>query len=171
MKMSVLRPFGILIALFAVLGLVVGCGGDRGSAKAQQDGEMPDPLVMGLIPAEDNQEVIRGFQPAADYLGEQLGTEVELYTATDYSGIIEAMRSGEVDLAWFGPLSYILAADVADAEAIVVQLNKDSGEPTYRSLIITQPGSGIGELGDLEGRTFSFVDPASTSGYSSPRRP
>ncbi len=71
-------------------------------------------------------------------MGEELGVEVELNTATDYSGIIEAMRSGEVDLAWFGPLSYVLANEIAGAKAIAVQVAEEGEtDPTYNSLMIT----------------------------------
>jgi len=132
---------------------------------------MPDPLVMGLIPAEDNQEVLRDFEPLVEYLSEKLGVEVEPYTATDYSGIIEAMRSGEVDVAWFGPLSYVLAADVAGAEAVAVPYEQEGEEPTYKSIILTQADNAeISSTEDVEGKTFSFVDPSSTSGYLYPQK-
>lgn len=158
----VMRSFGVLAFLFVAL--AGGCGGAQG-ASAQQDGETPDRLVMGLIPNEDNQEVIDSFQPTVDYLSEELGVEVEPYTATDYSGIIEAMRSGDVDVAWFGPLSYVLAAEIADAEAIAKQIKEEGGEPTYQSMMITRADSDIQGIEDLRGRTFAFVDPASTSGH------
>lgn len=149
------------------------CGGSEQQSAASQSGgaEMPDPLSMGIIPAEDNAEQVREFEPVADYVGEQLGVEVELFTATDYSGIIEAMRSEEVDLAWYGPLSYVLASEVADAEAVAVQITEEGAtDPTYKSLMITKADSDIQNIKDLEGGTFSFVDPASTSGNLFPRK-
>ncbi|MGH3147828.1 MAG: phosphate/phosphite/phosphonate ABC transporter substrate-binding protein, partial [Rubrobacter sp.] len=165
-----LRPFALGMGLLVGLAVVAGCGGGEESASAQ-GGQMPDELVMGIIPAEDNQEMVRLFQPVADYMGEELGTEIELYTATDYSGIIEAMRSGNVDLAWYGPLSYVLANEVADAEAIAVQTTEEGvKDPSYHSLMITQADSGITEIEDLEGKSFAFVDPASTSGNLFPRK-
>lgn len=166
----VIRSVGVLGFLFAALALAGGCGGGQG-ASAQQDGEIPDPLVMGIIPSEDNAEQVRAFQPVADYVGEELGVEVELYTATDYSGIIEAMRSGEVDIAWFGPLSYVLATEIAGADAVAVQVAEEGEtDPTYNSLMITQADSDIQDIQDLRGRSFSFVDPASTSGNLFPRK-
>lgn len=165
-----MRSFGALISLLAVLVLAAGCGGGGSSASAQQDGEVPEKLVMGVIPSEDNSEMLRAFGPVGEHLGQELGTEVELFTATDYTGIIEAMRSGEVDVAWFGPLSYVLAADVADAEAIAVQLKEEGGTPTYHSLMITRPDSGITDVTELGGKRFSFVEPASTSGYLFPSK-
>lgn len=164
-----LRLGGVGLAGVALLPLA-GCGGGSG-AGAQDDNGMPDPLVLGLIPAEDNQEVLRQFEPLVAYLSEELGVEVEPYTATDYSGIIEAMRSGKVDVAWFGPLSYVLAEDVAGAEAVAVPYEKEGEEPTYKSIILTQADNDeIQSLEDIEGKTFSFVDPSSTSGYLYPQK-
>lgn len=131
---------------------------------------MPDPLVMGIIPAEDNAEMLRQYEPIVEHMSEELGVEVEPYTATDYSGIIESMRSGDVQVAWLGPLSYVLAAEVAGAEAIAVQQTEEGEDPTYKSLIVTQPDSDIQGIEDLRGKTFSFVDPASTSGNLFPRK-
>lgn len=163
----------LLTALSVTVAIAVGCGGGEQSASAGQDGgvELPDPLVMGLIPAESNQEVLRDYEPLVEYLSEELGVEVEPYTATDYSGIIEAMRSGEVDVAWFGPLSYVLANEVAGAEAVAVPFEEEGEEPTYKSVMLTQAGNDeIEEVADVAGKTFSFVDPASTSGNLYPRK-
>ncbi len=99
----------LLVTLLAALGLVTGCGGAQAeSKKAERNEDVPDKLTVGVIPAEDDSEMFRAFEPVREYLSEELGTEVELCTATDYSGIIEAMRSEKVDVVWFGPLSYIL---------------------------------------------------------------
>lgn len=172
--MKVLRKFVSLSVLLAVLAMAAGCGGGgQESAGSAQGGEaeIPDPLVMGIIPAEDNAEMVRAFEPVAEYMGEDLGVETELYTATDYSGIVEAMRSGEVDVAWFGPLSYVLASELSKAEAVAVQVTEE-GEtnPTYKSLMITKADSDVQSIEDLKGKTFSFVDPASTSGNLFPRK-
>jgi len=148
--------------------LLAGCGGGGQSETAEG---IPNPLTIGAIPTEDTGDVVDAFQPVADYVGEQLGVEAELYTATDYSGIIEAMRSGEADVAWLGPLSYVLAVERASAEAFAVQLTEEGGDaPTYHSFIITQRDSDIQSLEDLRERTFAFVDPTSTSGNLFPRQ-
>lgn len=166
---AVVRRYKLLLAAAAVAALAAGCGGEEGAA-AEVEG-IPDPLVFGLIPAEDNAAVIAGYEPVAEHIGEELGVEVELFTATDYSGIIEAMRSENVDVAWFGPLSYVLASEVADAEAVAQQIEEEGQEdPTYVSYIITREDSGIESLEDLEGGSFAFVDPASTSGNLFPRQ-
>lgn len=120
-------------------------------------------LVMGLIPAENNEEMIQKFEPMRAYLEKKLGQKVKVFTATDYAGVIEAMRKHRVDVAWFGPLSYYLAEQEAGAEAFAVGV-RDSGKSTYRSLIVVPGDSPAKSIMDLKGKSVAFVDPASTSG-------
>lgn len=88
-------------------------------------------LVMGLIPAENNEEMVQKFEPMRAYLERKLGHKVKVFTATDYTGVIEAMKKKRVDIAWFGPLSYILAEREAGAEAFAVGV-RDNGKSTYK---------------------------------------
>jgi phosphonate transport system substrate-binding protein len=152
---------GLIIVLLIALA-AVGCGGgDEGEIKV---------LTFGLIPADDAAEMVRQYQPVAEYLEEKLGIEIEIEVTIDYTACIEAMRYKHVDLAWFGPFSYILAADEAGAEALVNGVRRDTGKSTYKSVIVTRADSGIETLDDLKGRSFAFVDPASTSGNLIPRK-
>ncbi|MEJ2403644.1 MAG: phosphonate ABC transporter substrate-binding protein [Candidatus Thiodiazotropha sp.] len=121
-------------------------------------------LVMGLIPAENNEEMIQKFEPMRAYLEKKLGQPIKVFTATDYAGVIEAMRKKRVDIAWFGPLSYYLAEQEAGAEAFAVGIREGSNSHTYKSLIIAPCDSGIKSVKDLKGKSVAFVDPASTSG-------
>ncbi len=121
-------------------------------------------LVMGLIPAENNEEMVAKFEPMRAHLEKKLGQKVKVYTATDYSGVIEGMKKKRVDVAWFGPLSYYLAEQEAGAEAFAVGIREGSTSHTYKSLFIAPCDSGIKSIKDLKGKSVAFVDPASTSG-------
>jgi phosphonate transport system substrate-binding protein len=121
-------------------------------------------LVMGLIPAENNEEMIQKFEPMRQYLEAKTGEPVKVFTATDYAGVIEGMKKGRVDIAWFGPLSYVLAEKEANAEAFAVGVRSDTGLSTYRSLFVVPEGSEVKSIADLKGKSVAFVDPASTSG-------
>lgn len=121
-------------------------------------------IVMGLIPAENNEEMVQKFEPMRAHLEKKLGQKVKLFTATDYAGVIEAMKKKRVDIAWFGPLSYYLAEQEAGAEAFAVGIREGSNSHTYKSLIVTPCDSGIKSIKDLKGKSVAFVDPASTSG-------
>ncbi|MFO1318462.1 MAG: phosphonate ABC transporter substrate-binding protein [Burkholderiales bacterium] len=121
-------------------------------------------LVVGLLPAENNEEMVKRFEPMRAYLERKLGTRVKVFTATDYAGVIEAMRKKRLDIAWYGPLSYLLAEQEAGAEAFAVGIRAGTQSPTYKSIIVARCGNGIRSIKDLKGRSVAFVDPASTSG-------
>ena len=71
----------------------------------------PDPstLKVALLPDENAATIIKKNKALQDYLEKKLGKKVQLIVTTDYSSMIEAMRHGRLDLAYFGPLSYVLA--------------------------------------------------------------
>ena len=121
-------------------------------------------IVMGLIPAESNEEMVEKFEPMRIYLEKKLERRVKVFTATDYAGVIEAMRKDKVDIAWFGPLSYVLAEKEADAEAFAVGVRKSTGISSYKSLFVVPGDSNIKSIKELKGKNVAFVDPASTSG-------
>jgi len=54
---------------------------------------------------------------------------------TDYSSMIEAMRFGRIEVAYFGPFSYVLAKSRAPGiEPFAVGVEK--GQPFYNSILI-----------------------------------
>lgn len=128
-----------------------------------------DQLTIGLIPSEDSQAMIESSKQVLSSLEQQLGMPVVPFVATDYNGIIEALRAGKLDVAYLGPFSYVLATSVAEVEAFAVAVTKKTGQSAYKSVILARKNSGIRELADLKGRTFAFVDPSSASGHLFPK--
>lgn len=126
-------------------------------------------LKMGLIPDENSEKVLTRFKAFIPFMEQNLDMKVDVTVGTDYSATIEAMKSKKIDLAFFGPFSYILAADVASASALVMPAKADGSYSTYNSVIITHKDSPVKSLDDLKGKSFSFADPASTSGHLIPR--
>jgi phosphonate transport system substrate-binding protein len=159
----------IVIVALGLTSLYVWAGNANITGQAIKSEEMKV-LKMGLIPADDAQEMLRNYEPVKEYLSEELGIPVEIQVTSDYSAAIEAMRSKHIDMAWFGPFSYIIAANVAGAEAIVNGVKESTGSATYKSVIVVNANSGIKTLDDLKGKSFAFVDPASTSGNLIPRK-
>src|SRR3989338_9355212 len=109
-----MKKISVLVLLFCLAIVVAGCGATQ-KGTTNTAGEIKV-LKMGLIPADDAEEMLRGYEPIKDYLSEKLGIPVEIQVTTDYTAAIEAMRSKHIDMAWFGPFSYIIAANVAGAE-------------------------------------------------------
>jgi len=125
-------------------------------------------LRLGAIPAENVQTVLTNTTPFATALSQQLGIQVELFVGPNYTSVIEALAAGKLDVAIFGPFSYVLANSKYNASVFALMLGT-KGEKTYNSLIITTSKTGIKALADLKGHSFSFVDVASTSGNLVPR--
>ncbi|MEM6715987.1 MAG: phosphate/phosphite/phosphonate ABC transporter substrate-binding protein [Cyanobacteria bacterium P01_C01_bin.147] len=147
---------------------IAGCSGaatvdvtaDSASDQAAADSN-PTKLVVALLPDENAATIIQDNQGLSDYLAATLDKEIELVVTTDYSSMIEAARNGRIDLAYFGPLSYVLAKTKSDIEPFAARL-KD-GSTTYTSVIIGNVEAGIDEFADIAGKTVALGDPASTS--------
>jgi len=128
-----------------------------------------EPLKMALIPGGEAIAEVERYEPIAAYLAEQIGRDIEMVMCTDYTAVVIALKTGDADIARFGPFSYLLAVEEAKVEIIVRGVKKSTGKDAYHGYIITRADSGIKTLDDLKGKTFAFVDVASTSGYLIPQ--
>jgi len=124
---------------------------------------------VGLIPSEDSRAMLESSAQLLAALQKNLGIPVQGFVASDYNGVIEAMRSNHVDVAYLGPFSYVLGTTVAAIEAFATAETAKSSRSFYRSQIIARKDSGISDWKGLKGRTFAFVDPSSTSGHLFPK--
>ncbi|WP_193075763.1 phosphate/phosphite/phosphonate ABC transporter substrate-binding protein [Pseudomonas sp. FME51] len=127
----------------------------------------PDTLKVALLPDENASELIKRNQPLKDYLESTLDKKVQLIVTTDYSSMIEAMRFGRIDLAYFGPLSYVLAKSKSEIEPFAAMLV--DGKPTYRSVLIANVDSGVESYADLKDKKMVYGDRASTSSHLIPK--
>lgn len=136
-------------------------------ATAASQGADPKTLRVALLPDENASTIIQNAQPLKVHLEKAVGKPVDLVVTTDYSSMIEAMRFGRIDVAYFGPLSYVLARSKSEIEAFAVGVSK--GAPTYTSVVIVPAASTVKSLADLKGRTVGYGDTASTSSHLVPR--
>jgi phosphonate transport system substrate-binding protein len=138
-----------------------------GSAQA----EMPKEINFGIISTESASALEKSFAPFLDDMSKSLGVPVNSFFASDYAGVIEAMRFGKVDLAWFGNKSAIVAVDRAGGE-VFAQTIKDDGSEGYHSLLIAHKDAPVNSLEDVlkcdKTLTFGNGDPNSTSGFAIP---
>src|SRR5262245_28939734 len=82
--------------------------------------------------------------------------------------MIEAMRFGRIEIAYFGPFSYVLAKSKAhEIEPFAVGIER--GSPTYNSVVVAQVAGPVASVADIRGKDFGFGDQASTSSHLIPR--
>ena len=123
---------------------------------------------FGVEPYEAASRIIPIYSHIGDLIGAKLGCKVQILITTNYTAEIEAMRAGRLEVGEFGPLGYVLAHKVANAEAVAT-FGDAAGKPeTYSAGIVTWPGSGITDMAGIAGHTFAYSDPASTSGHLFP---
>lgn len=135
---------------------------------AQAQGKDPSRLRVALLPDENAASIIQNAQPLKRYLEQTLKKDVEITVTTDYSSMIEAMRFGRIEVAYFGPFSYVLAKSKAPTiEPFAVGVER--GSPTYQSVLIATAGGPVKTLADVRGKPFGFGDQASTSSHLAPR--
>jgi phosphonate transport system substrate-binding protein len=123
---------------------------------------------FGVEPFESAARLVPIFDKIGAALGKALDCDVQVYVATSYNAEIEAMRAGKLEFGEFGPLGYVLAHQVAHAEAVAADAGADGKPTTYTAGIVTWPGSGITTLAEIAGKSFGYSDPASTSGHLFP---
>ena len=150
----------IAMALMAVMamGAVTGCGGEAAEEK--------DTFTIAYAPNESTTESADARNGLAADLSAVLGMEVEEIQASDYNAIIEALRTGNADMAYMGSMAVALASERADVEPIVMKApNGNKDEAIYHSVLITRADNDeINSIKDIKGKTMAFVDPDSTSG-------
>ena len=119
------------------------------------------------MPDENASTVIKNNELLKTYLENKLGKKVKLIVTTDYSSMIEAMRHGRLDLAYFGPLSYVLAKQKSNIEPFAAI--KQKGSTTYHSVLVVNTAAGIKSYADIASKDVAFGDKVSTSSHLIPK--
>jgi phosphonate transport system substrate-binding protein len=152
-----MRNQALELAVLLLLLVAVGCKGGRASA--------PEPrLRLAMVPSTDPGKIVRDSQPLVKYLEKTTGSRVELVVPTNYAAVVEAIANDRADIAYLGGFTFVQASQRAGVRPLV-QRERDQN---FHSVFITQPGSGINSLADLQGHTFAFGDVNSTSGHLMP---
>lgn len=163
------RILAIVLSVATIITILTACNDSKPEhVEFGNSQNEPVKLRMGLIPNEDSVKVKESYESLKTYLEKELNGSIELFVATDYSAVIEAMRSNKIDFAKLGPFAYLLAEREVGAEPVVMEYSSKTGGGYY-SLLITRADSGIESIEDLKGKTLAYPDPASTSGYLMPK--
>lgn len=127
-------------------------------------------VVFSVVPAENSSGVLNRYEPFMAHLSKVLGVKVTLRVANDYAAVIEAMRSGQVHVAHFGPSAYARAWQVTNGDVEPFASAKNSaGVVGYYSVLYVRADDAAQNVRDLAGRNVCFVDPNSASGNNVPR--
>jgi phosphonate transport system substrate-binding protein len=149
-----------MIRHLAALTLVV-------SASLATAADEPTELNFGIIATESTVSLKPTWEPFLADMATSIGVPVKAFFASEYSGVIEAMRFKKVDIAWYGNKSAITAVDRAEGEIFAKVVNLE-GQEGYFSYVVVHQASPFKSIDDVLAKgaelTFSLGDPQSTSG-------
>ena len=127
------------------------------------------PLRLGILPGE-SPDVVRNLnEPLRLSCQRALNRPVELIVGATYSSIGDALRLRQVDVAFLGPVAYILQRRDRPLEPFARPTHPGMTGPTFKAAIIVPASSPVTSLHDLRGKEIAFGDLASTSGNWVPR--
>lgn len=161
-----------------LLTALTGCGSSGNTSDSSKD-TSKEKLVVQFVPTNNDGSMEAKAKPFADYLSKKLDRDVEVTLATDYSTIVEAMSSGQVDVGIMPPAAYVQAKDMDAAEAILTSqlgdYDQESGLPlkdkltnTFKGEVLVKADSDMTKLTDLKGKNIATLSPNSASGYIYP---
>lgn len=150
---------------FAALSLIVA------ATPVLADGWKDDYQVVkiGVLSGENEKDRLARNEPLRAHLEKTLGVKVEIFTAGNYDGVIQAIAANQIEAARFGSSSYAAAYTQTNGGVVptLTSIKKD-GNTGYHSIVVTRCDSGIKSLDDAKGKVHAFADPDSTSGYAVP---
>lgn len=173
-----LRRIGSLV----ILALLVGCtasvpsndpaaeSGNQNTTSVSASVAAPTAVLkFSAIPDQEKTELKEKFDGLANYLSKELGVKLEYVPSSDYKASVDAFKSGDLQLAWFGGLTGVQARHAVPGSRAIAQGKSD---PVFKSYFIAHQDTGLDRADefpqDLGRLTFSFGSESSTSGRLMP---
>jgi phosphonate transport system substrate-binding protein len=155
-----------LVALFVAVG--GGCHKEATGSALVRDGSAERPLMVMLIPADGGTEdgTKKDFSPLFDAVTRTKGVHFDVRVGQSYGAVVEGMASEQVDIGFFGAVTYLQAKKRAGAELLAVSV--ENGSSVYYAGIFVPAASPAKTLADLKGKSLALGDPESTSSFAYP---
>jgi phosphonate transport system substrate-binding protein len=156
----------VLIVMIMALAVILPVGNQE--VEAQGDlGSEDNPIQVFFVPSGEVEVIVTGGELVRQALEEATGLNYEVFVPTSYAATIEAMCAAPGESMGFIPAAgYVIANNRCgiEVEAAAVRF----GRAFYWAQYIVRRDSDIYTFGDLEGRTWAYGDPTSTSGFIVP---
>src|SRR3954463_3788782 len=110
--------------------------------------QTPTEINFGVISTEASMNQKKNWEPFLQAMSKATGLKVNGFYATDYAGVIEAMRFNKIHLAWYGNKSGMEAVDRANGEVFAHIVARD-GSVGYYSHVIVHKDSPFAKVDDI----------------------
>jgi phosphonate transport system substrate-binding protein len=127
------------------------------------------PVVnYGVISVETATDNLKSQKKFVDYASKELGVKFKLFTAAEYSGIMNGLVAGQVQVGWLGASSYASVYQNCKCVEPIAGAQNMQGGMGYNSVMIVKADSPYKSFEDLKGKTVARNDANSTSGFTIP---
>jgi len=140
------------------------------AAGAQADWRKQYPKFRyGVQSVETQAASLTRYKGFGEYVKKKLGVELELFLASEYAGVIQAIGAKQLEVMDMGASGYAAAwlETRGAVEPLVVPTNPD-GTIGYYSVAFVRADSPYKTLKDLKGKIWAWAEPNSSSGYLFP---
>lgn len=123
------------------------------------------PVVVAVLPDQSKEALLARHMPLLEYLRATTSLDFELVIPLDYADLLEQFDTGDIDLAWFGGLTFTRAEQRSQA----VPLAFRDIDSQFTSCYLSKSDEYSTRIRDFAGSEFSFGPYLSTSGHLMPR--
>lgn len=180
------RSFMIGSAAVAMTGAVAaltgctasGSGAAAGTSSSASSAAEGGTITMVWLPDNSSADLTSSREAIGAAIKEACGRDAELMTTTDYNVAIEAIASGQAQMALLGPEGYVQANKQNPAvQAAFTNSDEEGGLDGacyYSRICVKTENADKYKSGDtytidnIKGGSFSFVSATSTSGFKVP---
>ncbi len=143
---------------------------NKESVKPSDSGTEIKKLTMGFVPSQDADKIADTVKPLADRLSELLGVEIDARVMVDYVGLVEGMRTQQIDIGFLSAFGFVQAEERADVVGILKSIR--NGEDSYRAQFNVRADledvNSIEDLLNKKDLRWAYGDSSSTSGFLFP---
>jgi phosphonate transport system substrate-binding protein len=165
-----LKPFKftiLIITSILLLAIMNSCSDQQDPLPPESPAAAPEKFYLGLTPEQDLFSQKKRYAPLARYISEKAGIDVEIKMLPRYGNIVENFTSSKLDAAFFGSFTGAMAIKKLEVEPLARPLWIDNTS-TYYGMVFVRKDSSIKDANDMKGKTFVFVDRATTAGWLLP---
>lgn len=125
-------------------------------------GDPKNPIKISLVPGQDTKVLEENATLLKNWLKKDTGLTFDVNVPVNFIAVVEAFGTKRADIAFMNTFGYLLANEKYGARVRLIGIFQ--GTDVYYGQIIARV-DGPKSVEEINGKTFAFVDPASTSGY------
>jgi ABC-type phosphate/phosphonate transport system substrate-binding protein len=120
-------------------------------------------ITLGIVPYFTAEKLYQLYDPFIKHLAENTPYRWELRLGKTHDELVSSLCSGEVSVAFLGPMPFSKALASCGARPLLLTLGPD-GKPDYHAVIATAD-PGIAALRDLRGKKVALFEKSTASHY------